>query len=1037
MKIVEVSVRRPVLVSVVFVVVLLFGIASLRWLPIDMFPDIEMPVISVITVYKGASAEDIEEKVTKVIEDSVGSVENLDEVTSTSQENISVVTLKFNYGADLGQAAADIRQGLEMAKINLPEDIDSPMLFQMDVSKFPVMVFAVVSDSGDVRLLRDYVEDNIFDPLERVPGVGSVVAFGVPEFQLIIEVNRDAMKHHGLSLEAIKDALQAENFSIPAGTLEDGVVAFTVRMPAEFRSVDEVEHMIVRKVGDSAVRLGDVAFVRRDIQEVKDATRIDGLRAIAGGIMKQSDANIVDIADGVEAKMTEISKTLPPDLHIIKIMDSSRFIRLMINNLFQTLLIAMGLVVLVVLLFLRRFRSSLIIAMSLPMSLIIVFFGLYAAGYTLNIISMMALILGIGMVVDNAIVVLESITRKIEEGVPRKQAAIEGTREVGGAIMASTLTTISIFGPMIFISGLVAQMFGQLAFVMSLTIGASLFVALTLTPSMGARLLRPGRGKQRKAGDGSGEKLARYERAYRAILRWSLSHRTVVLIASISVAATTFYFISNVGFDFMPATNQGEIQMTVELPLGTGVKITTEVSQFLSAEIKKKIPEVEHVFFRAGASEQGMSSVMGGKSGSHIATIMVRLKNYSERTRTDAEIQEVVRGIAAQRQEIVRLVISSGGMSRIFSGGDKPLTVEVQGADLEKITSTARQVEEVMGSIDGAVGVTAEVPEMMPEIRYTIDRDKAAKKLVLAAMAGVALRTALNGDIVGRFRGQNDDIDIMLRYRPQDRVTIEDLKMVTVRSLNGASVRLGEIGTFDDGQTPLSISRKNKERLIKVGGMKGNRALGDIENDLDEELAAAGLDHVEGVSIGKGGDFKQQKETFEALIWALILGILLVFLVMAAQFESYLDPFIIFFSIPFAFTGSFLLLLLTHQTLSLPSFLGLIVLVGVVVNNAIVLVDYANLLRREKGMDTREAIITAGTRRLRPVLMTAMTTVFGLAPMAIASGEGSGTWKPLGIAAVGGLSMSTVVTLVLIPVLYSLFDKLRVRSRIETATAMK
>lgn len=603
MKITEISVQRPVLVSVVFFVVTLFGAASLKWLPIDLFPDIEMPVITVLTVYPGASAADVEEKVSKVLEDALGALENLDEISSMSQENISALTLKFDFGTDLGETSDQIRQALEMTRQNLPEGIESPMQFQIDMSQMPVVMFAVLSDTGDVRLLGDWVDDHVLEPLERLPGVGTVISFGAPPYQLIVDVNRDAMLHYGVTMEALEGLLNAENFSIPAGDLEEGVLNFMVRMPAEFGSIEDAEQMIVRRAGNSAVRLMDVASVRRDLEDQSQTVGVDGRQALVGVVMKQSDANIVDVSDAVHQKLTELESTLPGHFKVVTIMDNARFIRLMIDNLFNTLWLAIGLVVLIVFLFLRRVRSSLIVAIALPVSLVVVFLALYLGGHTLNIISMMAIILGIGMVVDNGIVVLESITRHVEAGLPPARAAVVGTREVGSAIAASTLTTLSIFGPLIFVSGLIAQMFGQLAYVVSVTIGSSLIVALTLTPSMGARLLK---NRVSKGPDGktspdvpTAPRVTMTERIYARILSWSLGHRWVVVALSFAIAGTTFYFLSGVGFDFMPASNSGDLQLTVELPLGTATAETAESARRLVEEARK-LPEVEHGFFRGG-----------------------------------------------------------------------------------------------------------------------------------------------------------------------------------------------------------------------------------------------------------------------------------------------------------------------------------------------------------------------------------------------------------------------------------------------------
>ncbi len=1022
MKIADLSVRRPVLVSVLFIAMCLFGVVAYMKLPIDLFPEIELPVITVVTTYSGASAEDVEKKITEPLEMAFGRLRHLEEMSATSREGLSAVSLRFGFGTDLDEAANDIRQYLEMVSRYLPEDADKPLLIQIDMSMFPVLIFAVTSSTGNVVQYRDFVEDNILDPLKRLEGVGSVMLFGAPEFQVNVEVRRDQMDRFGISMEQLTRAVQMENFSMPSGSMDEGVTHLLVRMPAEFSTLAEMEEMIVARRGDSVVRLKDVAVVSRNLRDTTEVVRVDGMATVAGGIMKQSDANVVDVADAAKKEIERLQATLPSHMTIVPVVDTSVFIRDMMDNLMSTLLLAVGLVVLVVLLFLREFRSSLIVGMALPGSMIIAFFALYVAGFTMNVISMMAMVLAIGMVVDNAIVVLEIVTRHLEWGKSSRAAAMIGTDEVGPAITSSTLTTMSVFGPMVFVSGLISILFNQLAFVVCVTIGASLFVAVTLTPMLCGLLL-----KRRKATAPGTEGQATWlERGYRRIITWTLDHRLAVVLLSLGIVATTFIFIGQVGVDFMPPADQGEINITVKLPIGTALEETKRVAEVLTEELRKQ-PEVEHVFYRAGASEDPMAAVMGGESGSHVAMIAARLTRPSQRTRSDLQIAEIARARAATMKEVVGFTVQSGGMDRLFTGNAKPITYEVRGKDLKVMTEAALEIRDIMMNVQGVKDVSADIPELVPELRYQIDREEASRRMVPVASAGMALRNALTGDPIGKFRGTGEDLNVVIRYREQDRQDVEKLKKVQAVSLTGELVSLGDLGTFDDLRTPLEIKRKDKERVIAVGGNQEGRALGDISKEIESKMRAAGLYSRRDVAIVAGGNLEQQRESFEALGIALLLGAILVYLVMAAQFESFLDPFLIIFSMPFAFTGAFLLLAATGTTLSLPAFLGLIILLGVVVNNAIVLVDYVNLLRYRQGMPLREALETAGERRLRPVLMTTLTTVVGLIPMAMESGEGSEFWRPLGLTTVGGLTVSTLVTLVLVPVLYSLFERFRRR----------
>ncbi len=1023
MKLPELAVSRPVLTTVVFLVVALFGVVAWYLIPIDLYPDIEMPVITVVTTYKGASAEDIEERITKPIEESLGIIKNLDELTASSKEGVSAVALKFDFGTDLSEAASDIRQYLDFARRRLPEDVDPPMIFQLDFSQLPILTFGVVSDVGDVKQERDFVEDNVLEAIRRIPGVGTVVFFGAPAFEVAVELNRDRLERHGITQEQVVQAIASENYTEPAGTLDEGVMELTVRMPAEFGSFDEMEDMIVAGRGDSVVRLSDVGRVKRDLEEMRTVTRLDGKLAMMCGVMKQSGANTVRVAEAVQAELNRLGKVLPSHLHIIPVVDNSVFIRNMMENLTNTLLVSVALVVLVVLVFLRRWRPSLIVGVALPASTILAFFGLYLFDFTMNMISMMAVTLGIGMVVDNAIVVLENVTRHIDEfGANRTAAAVEGTRQVGGAITASTLTTLAVFGPLVFVSGFIAVLFNQLALVVTMTIGASLFVALTLTPMMCSRLLKPGRMGTR------GDKLFDLvDTGYSRVIRWALDHRVLVVLGAMAIAGSTAFVVRQIGTDFMPEPDSGDLSVSIELPIGSGLSQTRRIAEEVS-DLLMEQPEVAHVMYRAGSAGQGFGAAMGARQGSHVIAMSLRLKPLAERTRSDAQVADVIRGQLRTLHGVERADIRMGNVaSRLMSGGARPVTFEVRGDDLNAMTEVELQIKEILLSTEGTKDVTADIPQMIPEVRYVIDRKAAARLQVSVAAAGQALRTALTGMIAGKYRGGSDDLDIYVRMEEPDRKDVAALERVQVRSRTGKLVQLGDIGRFDDYETPLEIQRKDKQRVIAVGANKTSRPIGDIAAEIESRMREAGLFDRHDVSLVAAGDIKQTQDTNRALIIALVLGIILVYLVMAAQFESFLDPFVILFSIPFAFTGAFLALYWTGTSLSVPAFLGLIVLVGVVVNNAIVLVDYVNLLRREQGMARREALELTARRRLRPILMTTLTTVFGLLPMALGTGEGGTFWRPLGLASLGGLSLSTLVTLVLVPVVYDLFEFARGR----------
>jgi HAE1 family hydrophobic/amphiphilic exporter-1 len=1014
------SIKRPVTVMVVFLAACMFGVVAFLKIPIDMFPEIEIPSISIITTYAGAGAEDVEDKITKPLEDALGATKQLDEMKSTSAEGVSVVSLSFDFGTNLDEAANDIRQNLEFVRGNLPDDASSPMLFQFDFSDMPVLMLAITSKTGDVNQQQDFIRDYIFDPLNRIDGVGSVINWSDFPMEVRVELERDKLERFGLDFDKVAQLIQAQNISVPGGSIQEGLMDFTIRMKGEFDSVHDLEEMVLYRAGDHTVRLKDVGVVKKDLRELRMVTEANGSKAIIGAVMKQSGANTVQVVNDAKAALEGIKKRLPPNIEILEVMDGSTYIVNMIDNLKSTLFSSIILVILVVFMFLKRFKSSLIVAIALPASLVLGFLGMYLAHYTLNMISMIAMSLAIGMVVDNAIVVLENSTRLRTAGLGPKAAALRGVREVGAAITGSTLTTLAVFGPLIFVSGMVSILFAQLSFVIVMTIGSSLLVALTLTPMMCSKMLEKSRERTRRGPDLYG----RVEAWYGRFLAFCLGHRWPVVGVSAVMVVGTFVMLSQMGSDFMPADDPGMAEIRFEFPVGTRLEKTLEITRTLAEEMRKQ-PEVKAVMFRAGADEQGFSTAFGSSSGPHIAEMNVLMVPIDNRTRSDREVVDVLRKRAAEFPEIKKLTLATQDMSAMMSGGEKPITIQVLGDNLDAMALTAEKIKVALGSIEGVFDAATDVPERLPEYRFLLDREKAAFRGVVAAQVGNVLRNALTGTPVSRYRGEDEDIDIRIKLRQGDRQDFTGLERLRVPTTTGGFVELRDLGTFEPTDSPQAIKRVNKQRVYTVGANKGTRALGEIEAELDQKLVKAGAYARNDIFIEKGGDFENQAETFEALGLALLLGFILVYLVMAAQFESFLDPFIIIFSIPFAFTGAFLFLMMAGQSLSMSAILGLIILIGVVVNTAIVMIDYTNMLRRVDGMSLNDAVVTACSRRLRPVLMTSLTTMFGLLPMALKTGSGAAFWQPLGLATFGGMLFSTLVTLILIPVLYSLFERFR------------
>ncbi len=1050
MKITEVAVRRRVTVAMCYIAVTVFGLIALDRIPIDLMPELELPALSVITVYPGAAAPDVEEKVSEPLEDVLGATANLQELTSVSKENISSIVLRFAYGTDLNEAADNIRQGIEWAKMYLPEDADPPALFQFDMSELPVLILTVTTSEGDIFDYRDFIEDRVMGPLERVPGVGSVQLINAPEKEVLVEVDREKLEAKHLTLQHVVDILKLENATVPAGHLTVGSEELAVRMPAEFRNLQEIRDVVLLKTEGGETRLRDIATVRASKEELREraegveradpnAKKADGSwrwrKAVVLMIMKQSDANTAAVAGEIKEKIKELERTLPSNLRVSVAQDMSRFIVTMIDNLGRTVVAGGLLVILVAFMFLRRFRASMIVALSIPASMIIAFLVLYMGDYTLNMVSMMAMALAIGLVVDNGIVVLENVSRHVEMGVESDVAAVRGTEEVGSAIVASTLTTVSIFAPLVFVSGLVGVMFGQLALVMTVTIVASLITAIVMTPTLCAGLLTP---KKRKGWFASlsrtrrdEDDLNRVERVYTKVLRWALRHRVITLLLAVGLVASTLELVRRVGFDFMPQGSEGIVQVVAELPNNTSLDESAAVGRHIAGAFLDD-PETSRIFYQAGTGKMAFGAAFGGKEGSNVVQVHAQLTPPGERTRTDKDILDDVREKVKDLPEIVKLDTRLGSMiSGLMQGMGKPVTIEILGEDYDEMETAAKKVFAAIQRTEGTEDAVMDLYETKDEIVFHLDRSRAATAMVPALSAGGALRTAFHGQQAGKFTGEGDSRPIIVRFEDRFRETTEDISRIQAASMTRRPVSLDLVGEVKHGKSPIQIRHKDKQRLFTVGSGVADRPIGDIAADLEGPLQEISKQHPN-LTVRFGGTIEEQKETFADLLLVLLLGFALVYMVMASQFEALIDPFVIMFAIPFAITGAFLGLVVTGTTLSIPAFLGVIILLGIVVNNAIVLIDYVNLMR-SRGMPINEAIVLGGARRLRPVLMTACTTIAGMLPLAYATGEGAETWGPMGRAVVGGLVVSTVVTLILVPALYRMTEPLRRKFKGEKA----
>ncbi|MBN2385207.1 efflux RND transporter permease subunit [bacterium] len=1025
------SVRRPILVAMFFVGIIVIGIISWLRLSLDMFPDIESPVISVITTWPGASAMDIETKVTKNLEDQLATTPELDEMSSVSQDNVSIIQLKFRWGTNLDEAANDIRSFAAMAKSLMPDEVDDPILFRLSFAQIPILMLAVTTDRGDIAQYSEWIEDNIANELQRVPGVATVMLFNEQEKQLKVEVDRRRLEQYGLSLQQVESALQASNLTLPAGTIETGRLVYTIRAPGEYEHAEDVRNVILGQYRGTLVYLKDIATVNFGLDERTNIATVNDQPTMLLMVQRESGANTVDVAQAAQDRIKMLdAKYRDNGFRILSVFDLSDSIVQMIGSLSEAVYLGGLIVFLIVFFFLRRVRASLIVAISIPTCLVAGFAMLMLGGFTLNIITLAAMSIAVGLVVDDSIVTVDNIMRHRDEGKLPKQAAAIGASEVQGAVSAATLTNAAIFMPVLFVGGMIGVMFKELAYVIIVTLMISLAVALMLVPVLAQRFLRSGtQGRSGRFFRFSERQMGRLENGYGQLIDRALRNRKKVVLIAMSCFVASLLITKLVGSDFIPKSDGGTVQITAELPIGTNVDHTFSVAQKIEQIVREHIPETEISAVRAGSSKSGLAAVMGGRQGSNIAEISVRVPSRDERDRTTFEMAEEVRSDIMAIPGLVSVQIDGADqMSSLMSGGQKTFTLEVYSTSggITELRHATEHIANIVRRTRGIVNMTTDVLDDNPEFQLSIDRLAAARLGVPIASIAATMRTSIYGNAVTRFRGGDEDIDLFLQLQKSDRNNVNDILELTVPSLSGEQIRLANIAQVKEGLSPIEIRRMDKQRLIRVMADVVDRPLGDVAADVEKAIQKdyAAQKLSPDVTTRFAGDVKEQRTMMVDLSMALVLAILLVYMVMAGQFESLLDPLVVMFSVPFGITGALLALPLTGTTLSITSFIGMIMTVGIVVKNAIVLVDYINL-QRTKGQSLFEAIRTGGERRLRPVAMTALAILGGMLPLAISTGEGSETWKPMAVAVIGGVLISTLVTLVLIPCVYALTERWR------------
>ena len=1013
------AVKKPVTTALVFVAVVIMGLFSLTRLSVDLLPEIETNMIMVMTAYPGASASDIEMNVSKPLENVLNSVSDLKHITSQSRENISIVTLEFEYGTDIDVATNDVRDKLDIVESSLPDDVENPIIFKFGTDDIPILLLSVTAEESTNALYK-ILDDKVSNPLARISGVGAVSISGAPIREVQVYCDPYKLEAYGLTIEGISSIIAQENRNTPGGSIDIGSNTYTLRVQGEFTDAKQILDLVVGSINGKNVYLRDVAEVKDYIEERAQETFNNGGKGGMIVIQKQSGANSVNIAKKVHAKLPEIQASLPSDVQLGVIIDTSTNILNTIDSLQETIMITFIVVMLVVFIFLGRWRATFIIILTIPISLIASFAYLLASGNTLNIISLSSLSIAIGMVVDDAIVVLENVTTHIERGSKPKQAAVHATNEVAISVIASTLTMLAVFLPLTMVTGMAGILFKQLGWIVSIIMIVSTVGALTLTPMLCSQLLRldPKKGRLYVLFFTPIEKaLNALDVAYARFLNWAVRHRKTVIFGAALVFIGSMFLIPTVKTEFFPTQDNARIGITIELPIGTRQEITRDLALRVDKQFREKYPEILVLNFTEGQADTDNTFAQLSDNGSHIIEMNVNLSSVGDRERGLIEICDMMRKDLSEYSEIKEYKVLAGGSSEM--GGENAVDIEIYGFDFAKTDAVAAELARRLETLKGCSQVNISRKDYIPEYQVDFDREKLAMNGLNVATASLYLRNRINGSTASKYREDGDEYDIKVRYAPEFRQSIEDIENIMIYNNAGQGVRIRDLGKVVERMTPPTIERKNRERIITVSAVVGQgAALSDLVAATRAELKK--MDIPSEVSWQLGGTFEDQQDTFTDLGILMVLIIILVFIVMAAQFESLTDPFVIMFSIPFAFTGVILGLSITQTPLGVMALIGVIMLMGIVVKNGIVLIDYT-ILCRERGMSILTAAVAAGKSRLRPVLMTTLTTVLGMIPMAVGTGEGAEMWRSMGMTVAWGLSVSTLITLVIVPVVYCVF----------------
>lgn len=1010
MKIADFCIKHKVMTILAFIMIVVFGIGSFSTLPLALMPEMELPMAIVMTVYAGAGPEEIENLVTEPIEEACASLEGLDELQSTSQENMSIVMVTFNMGTDMDQALIDMREKVDQIKSTLPDDADDPTVIKLNMDSMPVVIFALKGD--DIAQMQAIADDTISPRLERIDGVASVETMGGYENEVAIELHTDRTEGYGLSVSYIAQMLSADNIAIPGGEIQNGKQKISVRTDGEYKSVDDIENTLIPLPAGGTIRLGEIADVSMKPKDQDSIAKADGENCVMITVSKQSGVNTAKVAEDAVKVMEELSAKNPM-IHYITLMDQSEYINKTVDNVIQNIVLGVILAAIILLLFLRDPSATAVISVSMPVCIVSVFLVMNALGITLNMMSLGGLALGVGMIVDNSIVVLENIFRFRSDGHSRWDSCTKGAAEVSMSIVGGTLTTIAVFLPIGLADGMVGMMFGEFCITICSLLGASLFIALTLVPLMCYIVLdRSEKRKLRLTNNKEDLALKPLMRKYQFAMRFLLRRRGIAVVVSVAIIIVSVFSMSLAGFELTPDSDQGEIDVEVETPIGTEMEEIEYIEDTIAQIAADTIPELDTLYYTTG----------GGLTTS--SSVTIKLVDLKDRDRSSREIANELRDNLKDITNCKLTVSSSSSMSSMSGAA---LSLELSGDNYDELVQTGDDLVELISALPDAIDVKSSAAEEEPRVNVSINRENATRFGLTAATIGSAVRSQVDGSTATTFKIDGDEYDITVRGDETIKGSLDALKALSIPTSTGGSVPLSLVADISTELAPQTISRSNQTRTITVEG----DSLSDDTSGLNEQVQEilANYEMPDSVTLETGGEMQDMAESFSSLLTALVVALALVYFILASQFESFIMPAIIMMILPTSVFGALAFLPIFGFKISMVALLGAIILVGTVVNSPIVLIDYIQTRRETYGESKNTAILNACPRRVRPVLMTASTTILGMVPMLISSGEGSETMKPMALVMMAGMLISTIVTLVFTPVYYSLIDSLSERFR--------